>query len=272
MAIEHGVNAEFAPRCHRIGGRVREPAYASKRSHTDSVESGQSADENIGNAKFQGFVRMLGHERLEGQNRNAGETVFGFRCATSRHEVDDRQPEGDEQEAGGDSSRRPPGRQGWALGRDAVTSRPLVLAILTLTLVGLNGGIDARNRSEPSGDSQSAPDGRTLEDTWRVAITLRNCLTGEPVQNPFPALASFARGGTVTTADGGLSPAVRGTGLGEWWRASNGAFAAVTEAFLFNGGVRTGLQRIRQQIDVEVGGAAFSATVTSESRTSVATW
>jgi hypothetical protein len=44
---------------------------------------------------------------------------------------------------------------------------------------------------------------------------------------------------------------------------SDGAFAAVTEAFLFNGGTRSGLQRISQEIDVTAGGE-FNATVTSE--------
>lgn len=138
------------------------------------------------------------------------------------------------------------------------------LAIATLTIVVLAQGIAAAHGNDRSDGEQSAPDRRTLEGTWRVEVTLRNCLTGEPVQPPFPALASFARGGTVTTADGGLSPAVRGTGLGAWWRVPDGAFAAVTEAFLFNGGVRTGTQRITQEIDVTPDGEEFNANVTSE--------
>jgi hypothetical protein len=113
-------------------------------------------------------------------------------------------------------------------------------------------------------EEQLAGDGRTLEGTWRIEITLRNCATGQPVQGPFPALASFARGGTVTTADGGLSPAVRGTGLGVWRREPEGGFAAVTEAFLFNGAIRTGVQRITQKIEVAVGDEEFNASVTSE--------
>ena len=138
-----------------------------------------------------------------------------------------------------------------------LTIRPVVITIATLTIVLLS-------QERPNGQSQSAADGRTLEGTWRVEITLRNCQTGAPVQNPFPALASFARGGTVTTADGGLSPAVRGIGLGVWWRVPGGAFAAVTEAFLFNGSIRTGLQRITQEIEVAADGEEFDANVTSQ--------
>jgi hypothetical protein len=139
------------------------------------------------------------------------------------------------------------------------------LTIAMMTLVVVTQGIAAPRQNDASSEEQSV-DRRTLEGTWRVEITLRNCLTGEPVQNPFPALASFARGGTVTTADGGLSPAVRGTGLGVWWRVPEGAFAAVTEAFLFNGGIRTGVQRITQQIEVAAGHEEFNASVTSEIR------
>ena len=145
--------------------------------------------------------------------------------------------------------------------------RPLVftapyLAFLTLAIIVLLQSIAAARPNDSSGGEQSA--GKTLEGTWRVEITLLNCLTGVPVQPSFPALASFARGGTVTTADGGLSPAVRGTGLGTWWHVRDGDFAAVSEAFLFTGGVRTGLQRISQEIEVIANGDEFNSNVTSE--------
>jgi hypothetical protein len=138
------------------------------------------------------------------------------------------------------------------------------LAVATLAIVVVAQGTAAAQPNDRSDGERSVRDRRTLEGTWRVEITLRNCQTGEPVQTPFPALASFARGGTVTTADGGLSPTVRGTGLGAWWRVRGGAFWAITEAFLFNGGVRTGVQRIKQAIRVADDGDEFNANVTSE--------
>ena len=30
---------------------------------------------------------------------------------------------------------------------------------------------------------------RTIEGTWRVQITLRDCTSGQPLRSPFPALA-----------------------------------------------------------------------------------
>ena len=139
----------------------------------------------------------------------------------------------------------------------------LPVVIATLTLIGPGEGVAAaRLRNGPG--QQPAGNPKTLEGTWRVEVTLRNCLTGDPVQPAFPALASFTRDGTVTTSDGSVSPAARGTGLGVWGRVRGGAFAAVIEAFLFNGGVRTGLQRITQEIEVVAGGDDFNADVTSE--------
>ena len=105
---------------------------------------------------------------------------------------------------------------------------------------------------------------RTIEGTWRVQITLRDCTSGQPLRSPFPALASFARGGTVTTADGGLSPASRTTGLGVWSHSTGGTYAAVTEAFLFAPtGVNTGTQRIMQHIEFDRYEDTFEATVSS---------
>ena len=142
------------------------------------------------------------------------------------------------------------------------TPSQLAVAVVIMATVAL--GAVAAGPKDASGRDHSSIQSRTLEGTWRVEITLLNCQTGAAFGAPFPALASFAQGGTVTTADGGLSPAVRGTGLGTWWHAPGGGFSAVSEAFLFNSGVRVGLQRINQDIDVAVDGETFAANVRSE--------
>lgn len=120
----------------------------------------------------------------------------------------------------------------------------------------------AAGASAQAEDTQA--EARTIEGTWRVQITLRDCTSGQPLRSPFPALASFARGGTITTADGGLSPASRTTGLGVWWHSTRGTYAAVTEAFLFAPtGVNTGTQRITQDIEFDPYEDTFQATVNS---------
>jgi hypothetical protein len=138
--------------------------------------------------------------------------------------------------------------------------RYAVLAFLTAVLTAtVPGGITAVTGTVAAAQDAAAA---TLEGTWRVQITLRHCETGAQLGTPFPALATFARGGTVTTSDGGSSPAARGTGHGVWWRLQGREFAAVTEAFLFApSGTSSGRQRLTQQIELGRDGMTFEATI-----------
>ena len=102
----------------------------------------------------------------------------------------------------------------------------------------------------------------TITGTWRVAITLRVCASGAAIRDPFPAMATFAQGGAVTTADGSMNPALRSTGHGTWRHESGRGYRAVIEAFLFNaGGTLTGRQRFIQSIELSEDGRTFEATV-----------
>ncbi len=134
------------------------------------------------------------------------------------------------------------------------------MSLLVVFWVGMGLNVGAGEKNGMGGRAAAAA---RLEGTWRVEITLRNCATGQALGTPFPALASFARGGTLTTSDGGLSPAVRGAGHGVWWRLRARTFAALTEAFVFNGSVRSGTQRISQEIDLDDDGMTFEARVSS---------
>jgi hypothetical protein len=135
--------------------------------------------------------------------------------------------------------------------------------MLLAVVLGVVGGLGvAAEAGRVQGTSGSAA--ATLEGTWRVEITVRNCETGEQAFPPFPALATFARGGTLTTSDGGMSPAARGAGHGVWWRLQGRTFAALTEAFMFGPtGVRSGTQRLSQEIDLEHDGMEFHSRISS---------
>ena len=137
----------------------------------------------------------------------------------------------------------------------------LVSAGLALGSIGMSERVALG--SQDSSPGQPAFDSRKIEGTWRVQITLVNCQTGTPVAAPFPALATFGRGGTVVTSDGGSSPTSRGAGHGIWSFVRLGAYEAFTEAFLFTNGVRTGTQQIRQEIQIGPDGHEFMSTVSS---------
>ena len=137
----------------------------------------------------------------------------------------------------------------------------LVSAALALGSIGISDQVALASQGPSPG--QPAFDSRKIEGTWRVQITLVSCQTGTPVAAPFPALATFGRGGTVVTSDGGSSPTSRGTGHGIWSFVGPGDYEAFTEAFLFNNGVRTGTQQIRQEIQIGRDGYEFLSVVSS---------
>lgn len=139
------------------------------------------------------------------------------------------------------------------------------VAIAVALTIGLVAGSAVAAGPKSPGGAGIPPPAATLQGSWRVEITVRHCLTGDVLLSPFPALATFAQGGTVTTSDGGMSPAARGTGLGLWQRLGGRTFAARTEAFTFSpAGTLSGRQRITQEITLDHDGATFEARVSSE--------
>ena len=54
--------------------------------------------------------------------------------------------------------------------------------------------------SATSAQSEDAGSHKRLEGVWRFQVTVRNCQTGEPLRT-FPALFTFAKGGTLNRDD-----------------------------------------------------------------------
>ena len=98
-------------------------------------------------------------------------------------------------------------------------------ALVLAGMLVLESGLKARAQSE----SQA---GR-IEGTWRVQLTVRNCQTGEPLRS-FPALFTFAKGGTLTLTTAGQPPALTTPGLGVWQKTGDHTYSAVSEAFFFS--------------------------------------
>ena len=136
-----------------------------------------------------------------------------------------------------------------------------VAAIATLTLLTVFTPLS--HASEPLRQAGIAPIRRTaLVGTWRVAITPRVCQSGVAIREPFPAMATFSFGGTMTTADSSINPALRSAGHGVWHHTTGREYRALAEAFLFNpGGTWVGTQRLKQTIELSEDGNTFRATV-----------
>ena len=105
--------------------------------------------------------------------------------------------------------------------------------------------------------------GGQIEGTWRVQVTLRVCQTGAEIRT-FPAMLTFAQGGTLTGTSTVFPPSLRGGDFGIWRFDGHGSYSAVSEAFLFNGGAWSQTQRITQAITLSQDGNTLASNAHTE--------
>ena len=87
-------------------------------------------------------------------------------------------------------------------------------------------------------DSDSRENGRKLEGTWSIVTTTRDCVTGAAGRT-FPALETFARGGTSvefslgSATSGQPNLGSRTTSQGIWRYVSNGVYSSASQNYRF---------------------------------------
>ena len=116
-------------------------------------------------------------------------------------------------------------------------------------------GLSARAAQSEGSESQG------LQGTWRVQLTVRDCQTNVALRT-FPALFTFAKGGTLSVTTAGQLPALSTTGLGVWRHTDGHAYSAVSEAFVFStAGVWTQTHRLTRAIEIGNNEDEFTDTV-----------
>jgi len=129
-------------------------------------------------------------------------------------------------------------------------------ALVLAGMLALGSGLKARAQSE----SQAGP----LEGTWRGQLTVRDCQTGAELRT-FPALFTFAKGGTLTATTAGQSPALFTPNLGVWGHTGGNTYSAVSEAFVFSpAGVWIQTHRLTRAIELSSDANEFTDTVALE--------
>jgi hypothetical protein len=125
-------------------------------------------------------------------------------------------------------------------------------AMVLASMLFLGSGPTARAQS--NGDNSQ----RGLEGAWRLQVTVRDCITGQPLRPTFPALATFAKGGTATIVTGGQPPSLFTPQLGVWRHTHGQNYTAVGDAFVFSAaGVWIQTHRFTRAIQVSADGASF---------------
>lgn len=137
------------------------------------------------------------------------------------------------------------------------------LALLSL-LVSTIAFVTSRDARAGEPDGQSRSQAKRLEGTWFTQVTIRDCDTGAPVRE-FPALNTFAQGGTLIDTTTAAGPALRSPGHGVWDKTGGHRFRAYSLAFLFNPtNVWTGTQTISQDIQIGDNPDEFTSTASSQ--------
>jgi hypothetical protein len=142
----------------------------------------------------------------------------------------------------------------------------VALSAVCLLALSMSGAVVAAGAETTTAPAQnSGSQDRTIEGTWRVQITLRDCQSGNPLGDPFVSLVTYARGGTVTAATARTSPALLGPFYGVWTHTGGHTFSSVAQAFLFNpAGAWTGTQTLRQWIEFGDSPDDYSVNATIE--------
>jgi hypothetical protein len=103
-----------------------------------------------------------------------------------------------------------------------------------------------------------------LEGAWRLQLAVRDCQTGAALRT-FPALATFAKGGTLTLTSAGQLPSLSTTWLGVWRHTNDHTYSAVSEAFVFSpAGAWIQTHRLTRAIEIGDDGDDFTDTVALE--------
>jgi hypothetical protein len=132
-------------------------------------------------------------------------------------------------------------------------SRISTMAMLVCGL--LASGASARAQSD------NAESRNSLEGAWRLQVTVRDCQTAEALRT-FPALFTFAKGGTLTVTTAGQPPSLTTPGLGVWRHTVGHSYRAVSEAFVFSAaGAWTQTHRLTRDIKLNDDGDQFTDVV-----------
>jgi hypothetical protein len=98
-----------------------------------------------------------------------------------------------------------------------------------------------------------------LDGTWDIALTVRNCATGDGLFT-VRELATFSRGGTMVSSTAALAPATKTPGHGVWSHVTGQTYAYSFKFFRFDSaGAFAGWTVIRQQAVLDADGNQYSA-------------
>jgi hypothetical protein len=99
-----------------------------------------------------------------------------------------------------------------------------------------------------------------LTGVWNVSVTLRDCVSGDPVKPAFPAMNQFGIDGSESEVGSGTPPSGRYPSFGTWRYIGNHQFDSKFSFFLFNpDGSYAGTQDVTRTITLSNDANQFSS-------------
>lgn len=100
-----------------------------------------------------------------------------------------------------------------------------------------------------------------LTGVWNVNVTLRNCVSGDPIRPPFPAMNQFGIDGSESEVGAGTPPSGRYPSFGTWRYIGLHKFDSKFSFFLFNtDGSYAGTQEVTRTITLGNDANQFTST------------
>jgi hypothetical protein len=128
-----------------------------------------------------------------------------------------------------------------------------------LLAVGLTGTVFLTSAAE----AMAGRANKRIEGMWAVQVTIHDCQSGQDLRT-FPALLTFAQGGTLAGTTAGAPPSITTAHVGTWEFEGGRTFTATTSAFLFRAdGTLLGTQTLTQTIEIGDDPDTFTSTATS---------
>ena len=126
-------------------------------------------------------------------------------------------------------------------------------ALVLAGMLVLGFGSTARARAQDPGS------GKGLEGGWRLQVTVRDCITLQPLRPTFSAVFTFAKGGAATGITAGQPPSLFTPQSGVWRHTQGHNYTAVGEAFVFSAaGALIQTHRFTRAIQVSNDGDSFT--------------
>jgi len=124
--------------------------------------------------------------------------------------------------------------------------------------------IEEKTYEQPEGTFSRSRNAGTLEGTWDVQVTIRNCQNGAAIRS-FPSIGTFFSDGNTLDSTSGIPQALKTPGHGVWRHLTGRKYRFKFKSFSFDAnGNSTGWTIITHEADLNTSATAYESAGIAE--------